>query len=154
MIARGTYTARAGSFEFGVTAKDSDFVSVEFEIRGGPAHVGERIGWRGYFTEKTTDRTLESLKHAGWDGRDVMLLQGLGSRDCQIVVDHEEYDGKTYARVQWVNAHGGGGLGPGQQMDEARKRAFAARMRRFTGGAPAGAPTAPAAAFEEDDIPF
>ena len=168
MIPAGTYTARARRFDFGVTANDKDYVAVEFEILG-PDCRGEVIGWRGYFsTEGAIRRTLESLKYAGWTGSQdtIESLPGLGSTEVELVISHEEYEGKTYPRVQWVNKLGrGGGVALGEQMDEGRKRTFAARLRGHvaalnappqTGGRPAPKPAGQASGQSQDidDIPF
>lgn len=170
MIPAGTYVARAVGHDFGVTANDKDYVAVDFELLG-PTHQGERIGWRGYFsTENAIRRTLESLQYAGWSGQQDTLetLPGLGTTQVEIVIDHEEYDGRVYPRVQWVNKPGGG-VAVGQQMDATRRRTFAARMRGHVAALaapaaapaaprrPAGPPPPPATSYGpsgEDDIPF
>lgn len=175
MIAAGTYTARAKGFDFGVTQNDKDYVAVDFEITG-PQHVGETIGWRGYFsTEGAVKRTLESLKFAGWSGQQDTLesLPGLGNCEVELVINHETYEGKTHARVQWVNNLGRGGVALGEQMDPNRKRAFAARMRGHIAAlnaapgaapspapkprapaAPAASPSTSSAQADIDDNPF
>src|SRR6478609_8650524 len=108
MIPAGSYQAVAKEFVFGRASTGSEQIVVSFEIANGD-QVGQRIAWRGYFTEKTEERTLESLEYAGWDGVSLGKLSGLGSKPCVIVVEHEEgQDGKTYAKVQWVNSLGGG----------------------------------------------
>lgn len=129
MIQPGKYRAYAKGAKFDKTkAKGTDYVAVEFEIMEGP-HKGETITWYGYFTEATQGRTVESLQHAGctFPGDDVTDLEGLGTTEVQIVVNHEEYQGKTSARVQWVNSMS---VGPQvHQMAPDQKSAFAARLR-------------------------
>lgn len=109
MIPKGSYQAVAKEFVFGRAGTGAEQIVVSFEIASGDL-AGQRIAWRGYFTEKTEERTLESLEAAGWDGNPPLAsLGGLGSKACVIVIDHEEgQDGKTYAKVQWVNTLGGG----------------------------------------------
>jgi hypothetical protein len=97
MIA-GTHKARANGFEFGVSSKENEQVVVDFNTEHGS------IRWYGYFTDGAVDRTLVSLEHAGWDGVSLKTLDGLGSKDCSIVVEEEEYNGKKRMRVQWVNS--------------------------------------------------
>lgn len=168
MIPAGTYTAKARGFAFGVTANDKDYVAIDFEI-SGPQCQGEVIGWRGYFsTEGAIRRTLESLKYAGWTGAQdtIESLPGLGSAEVELVIQHEDYEGKTYPRVQWVNKLGRGGVALGEEMDAGRKRTFAARLRGHvaalnappvTGGRPAQQRSPdpdPNNGAEADDVPF
>lgn len=127
MIPAGKYVARAQNAEFGVSGqKGTDQVVVTFEIREGE-HKGDVIDWYGFFTEKTGQRTVESLRHCGctFPGDDVFDTAGLGTKDVQIVVEHEEYKGQTKARVQWVNELGAG-LKP---METAAKASFKDRMK-------------------------
>jgi hypothetical protein len=128
MISKGSYQAVAKEFVFGRANNGTEQVVVAFEIANGDA-VGQRITWRGYFTEKTHERTLESLEHAGWDGVSLAKLGGLGSKPCVIVIDHEEgQDGKTYPKVQWVNSLGGG-LSVKEKMQTSEVAELEERMR-------------------------
>jgi hypothetical protein len=105
---QGTYTARAVEHAFGRTSGGKDQVAVRFEItQDGPAK-GRRLTWYGYFTDKTKDRTFESLEAAGWSGEALADMSGLGSCECAIVVAHEEdQEGMLRERVRWVNRIGG-----------------------------------------------
>ncbi len=180
MIPKGTYRARAESAQYGTSPnKGTDFVHVAFAIVDGE-HAGSLVPWDGYFTEKTSARTIEAQRHCGctFPGTDVTDTTGLGSADVQIVVEHETYEkngeARVTAKVQWVNSLAGG-VSPELQMDAAKKAAFKARMMgqivaSASGGqaggqavgqprpngaarpAPAAAPAVGAAA--SDDIPF
>lgn len=113
MIEKGRHKARAQGFEFGVSPnKGTKFIRVPFQTESG-----ESVNWDGYFTEKTLDRTMDSLEHMGWDGQSLSAPRGIGDQDCYIVVDHETHEGKTYAKVQWVNSLNGGGLKEEIKMD-------------------------------------
>lgn len=128
MLSKGNYQAVAKEFVFGRANTGAEQVVVAFEIANGDA-VGQRISWRGYFTEKTHERTLESLEHAGWDGVSLSKLGGLGSKPCVIVIEHEEgQDGKTYPKVQWVNSLGGG-LSVKEKMQTSEIADLEERMR-------------------------
>jgi len=128
MLAQGSYQAVAKEFVFGRAGNGTEQVVVSFEIASGES-AGQRISWRGFFTEKTCERTLESLEYAGWDGVSLARLAGLGSKPCVIVVEHEDgQDGKTYAKVQWVNSLGGG-LSVKEKMQSAEIAELEERMR-------------------------
>lgn len=155
LLPKGYYRARAIAGQLSTSKnKGTPQVELEFELLD-EQYLGRRVNWCGYFTEKTEARTLESLRHCGWQGDDLTDLAGISDNEVQLVIDHEDYDGKTYARVQWVNRLGG--VGFGAPMEDAAKRAFAARMRskaaasRVTGGGSAKpAPKKPAKPAETD----
>ncbi len=118
MIAQGRYPARAVDHEFGVTpTKGTRFIRIKFEILDGE-HRGQITHWDGWFTEKTLERTLDSMENCGWDGGSIGSPVGIGSKGCEIQVEHEENEGRTYAKVAWVNRQGGGKLKEDMRMDE------------------------------------
>lgn len=127
MINAGTYRAHATRAELGETKKGDPQVAVTFRIIDDGEAAGQELTWYGYFTEKTKARTLESLVHAGWDGDDIDTLDGLGTTEVSIVVAHEEYNGRTSARIQWVNAIGGSVLQ--KPMDSDAKKQFAKSLK-------------------------
>jgi hypothetical protein len=96
MLSPGYYRARAVEYALGKTQNGTRQVAVRFEVldeQGAPG--GERVTWYGYFTEKTAERTLESLQYCGWEGDDVTDLTGIERNEVQIVVEHEEYEGEN-----------------------------------------------------------
>lgn len=102
---------------------------VNFEILDGE-EAGRRIAWFGYFTEKTAARTVEALRYCGFTGDDLAAatVQPL-EQEVEIVVNHETYEGKTSAKVQWVNRAGGGGFKLEKPMDRNGLNRFAAQMK-------------------------
>lgn len=136
MLPAGTYpaTAIAADAQFGRTRKGHAQIALPFRIDEGE-HAGQAITWFGFFTDKTRERTMESLRYCGWRGDD---LSDLGPLDQQveIVIEHEEYDGKVRAKVQWVNRIGSGRVQLQDQMNESELRQFAAQMRSIARGIP------------------
>lgn len=92
--------------QWGTTPNDTKQIALAFRILAGPQD-GHTITWFGYFTEKTYKRTMESLRYCGWRGNKLVDLGPLDQK-VKIVVGHEEYEGKTVAKVQWVNRFGSG----------------------------------------------
>lgn len=127
MLKAGTYNAKGVRAQLGLTQNGKEQVAVELAIIDEGDCFGQRITWYGYFTERTTERTLDSLRHLGWAGDDLFNLDGVDQNEVSIVVEEEEYDGKTRLKVQWVNAKGG--LALQRPMDDAQAQAFAHRMR-------------------------
>lgn len=131
MLAKGTYHAHAVGAQIGFTSKGNEQIAVEFELTD-EEYAGQHITWIGFFTEATTERTMESLRHCGWHGDDITeaMRDGLAANEVQLVIDHEVYEGKTQVRVRWVNKPGsGGGMKLRAPMDDAQKRQFAAKMK-------------------------
>lgn len=139
----GKHVARAVEAKLGYTSTGSEQVAVAFEVTEGELR-GQTLTWFGYFSEKTVQRTLESLRNCGWQGTDISDLSTVGSRECQIVVEEEvDQEGTARDRVRWVNALGAGRVQLKSEMGDEAKRAFAARMRALAAGVKALEPTAP-----------
>jgi len=104
----GKYRAKSVEHKLGKTSKGSEQIYINFEITAGP-HTGQQIGAYLYFSEKTAERTLESLEYCGWDGNSIRELRGMGTKEVELDVGLEKGDdGREYLRVRWVNKIGGG----------------------------------------------
>jgi hypothetical protein len=122
----GLYVAKAESWELATSENGKEYIAISFEIMEGEA-IGRRVPWRGFFTEKTQTRTLEALRYCGWDGHDFLKLDGMNKNLVQLDISEEEYKGKMYPKVQWVNRLGG--MAVKNAMTDAQRAAFAARMK-------------------------
>lgn len=128
MIDEQTVRARAVEGALGTASNGTEQVGVQFVLLEGPDE-GKNITWYGFFTEKTVDRTIESLRLCGWQGDDLSDLTGIDANDVYLVIAHEENQkGETIARVQWVNGQPQG-LAMKDRMDEGTAKAFAERMK-------------------------
>src|SRR4051812_44973200 len=111
LIPAGKYPARAEHWRLAQASTGSEQVAVDFKFTDPT--LGS-ILWFGYFTDKTFERTVESLRHCGWKGSDVLELDtpqaDLNANEVVLVIEHETYEGKTRAKVAWVNARGGVGI--------------------------------------------
>lgn len=153
-IPEGTYRARVKSADFGFTSKGTEQVQVVFDVLD-PDYDGETVMWWGYFSEKTAERTMQSLRYCGWKGDDVTDLKGISDNEVEVVVEHNTYEGKTNARVAWVNRIGAG-VAVKAPMPEDKRKAFAKRMKALaikTAKEVAAAPSAPAI-DPNDDVGF
>jgi hypothetical protein len=143
MLAEGKYRARAVEWSQ-VTAHEktgNEEIRVLFEIADGDAK-GQTITWRGYFTEGTAERSIESLRFMGWASDDITDVQGLDTNEVQLVIKHELFEGKVQVKVAWVNR--ANNFYMGTPMDDGKKQAFAARMKGLvlaTKGAAGAGPT-------------
>jgi len=138
----GKYTARATDVALGMTETGKEQIAVSFEVVDGD-QAGEEITWYGYFTEKTAERTIESLRHMGWQGNDLAAIAvDQLPNEVSIVVDADEYNGVTRMKVQWVN-RAGAGLALRTRMAPDAASSFAARMKGLCMSVKADAPQVP-----------
>lgn len=118
----GTFRALADwqSVSMG-TAEDgqNEQISVRLRVSENDPHdsaVGMSILWFGNFSnQKAIEITTNALKAMGWDGTSPIgepdgkngCLTGLGGTEVEMVVRHDEYNGKVSAKVRFVNAIAG-----------------------------------------------
>ena len=81
---------------------------------------------------------MKALRAVGFQGDDLSAIfdQTLNNK-VQIVVDHDTYDGKTRAKVQWVNVPGAGGFSFAKPMKRDEMRRFGAEMKSIAKATPA-----------------
>jgi hypothetical protein len=154
-LTKATYRALATSapLKFGWSSNNNEQIAVEFEILGTNEETGEEvptgdtITWTGTFSDNTTDRVIEALIHAGWQGDDPSELNDKpGSSELpavvELVCEPDDYNGRITLKVQWVNKPGRGRFAFKKPMSEGELRAFGAQLRanvkavRAAGGAP------------------
>jgi hypothetical protein len=129
---KGTCRARAvqGNAVLGFTSGGKEQVGVLMQLLEGP-NEGSHITWYGYFTDKSVERTLESLRLLGWQGDDLFDLSTVGddeSSDVHLVIDHETDDkGQTRAKACFINRIAGVAIK--DRMNDAQAKAFAQKMR-------------------------
>lgn len=151
-IQPGTYAARATDAVLGYTSNGSEQVAVAFVLLDDKGQqTVTHITWYGFFTEKTTERTIQALRHCGWQGDDLSELSTVGSADVELVIDDEpDLQGQMRTRVRWVNALGSSAPAIKDRMGDAQRKAFAAKMRGMVvaanGGKASPRPAAPARA--------
>ena len=102
------YRGKAKEWTLSESSTGKVMIVVLFDILTEGASE-KSLTWRGFFTEATTDRTIESLRAMGFEGDDLSQLVGLDKNEVDLVVEDEEYtdsesgEVKTSAKVQWVN---------------------------------------------------
>lgn len=135
MIEPGRYRARATGAEMGFTNAGKEQIAISFDLLDKP---GQRVTWYGMFTTEITgnarvsqcDRTMESLRHCGWNTDDLSDLAGITDNEVDLTIDTEtDLQGQPRSRVKWVNAAGSGGPALKNVMPDVAKRSFAAKMK-------------------------
>jgi hypothetical protein len=130
MLNEGNYRGIPVRAALGVAGTGTEQIAVQFEL---VEPQGQRITWFGFFTENATERTVESLRHCGWRGDDLsVFVEGAPlpegfDQEVELVVEHNTYNGKTSARVAFVNS--GGGLAMKNALTQDQAGAFARRMK-------------------------
>lgn len=169
LVPAGIYKAVAVSIDtedgpawaqFGEAGTGSKQVLLHFKILEGD-WLGYQLPWFGYFTKDTTERTIKSLRLVGFRGDDLAELPAQRlDQTVSVTVEHQEYNNKTYARIAWVNAPGGGGVRLQNPMKGDKLRNFAAQMKRFAQqvgevrGESASAPVTSTPPAQNGDIPL
>lgn len=138
----GTHEGFVSGFTFNVTSKkESEYIELDCQLKD-EAFAGQVYRHRLWFTDDTWERSLATLKKAGWDGKDVASLTGLGNKAVDLVLafDVDEQGVVTNRlRVQFINEIGEvPGFGRLMRPDEVRN--FQSRLRGFAARAAQGAP--------------
>jgi len=124
---RAAVTGDGEDYQWGKTQGGKVQIVVRVKTLEGESS-GQTISWFGYFTPKTEERTMQSLRYMGWKGNDLMNLGAL-RQEFEIVVEHEEYEGRLRAKVAWINRLGGGQVKLKNPMGDDELRHFAAQMK-------------------------
>ncbi len=146
-IADGTYKAKAVDWALGETKAGKPQIAVTFQLTGEGA---PRITYYGSFSDAAYEYTVQRLRVCGWTGDDLTQLDSIGTHEVELVIKADTYEGKTRAKVQFINRPGEGG-GLKSKMTEASAREFAAVMKAkiaALGKVPAAKPEI------SSDIPF
>lgn len=153
LIAEGNYRGKPVRGALGLTSTGKEQIAVQFDF---VEPAGTRLTWYGYFTDAAMDRTIESLRHCGWRGDDLSVFDGQSlpagfDQEVELVVKHEEYQGKTSARIAFIN--GGGGLAMKEALTQDQASAFAKRMKSRIGAFDRAAGRAPAPSATQQQLP-
>ncbi len=100
----GKFKARALGGELR-EGKKAPYVSVEYQTAEGRVWKNFSLSETELKSGKTVaDYSIEGLMLSGWDGKDLGELAGLGSREVELVIEHEKDDsGEWRANVRYVN---------------------------------------------------
>lgn len=127
-----------------IKSKQKQTPGIEMEISNDQ---GEVITHTLYVTDATVANVVKQLQYTGWNAESWDDLSTIGSKPFQIVVQSEEFNGRWYPKVAWINADGSQGGGEGQsRMSPSELKSFSAQMRgklvAARGGKPSASPPA------------
>lgn len=132
-----TVNAKAVGVSFGVSSNGNYQIAIQCQVVDHEQHNGESIAWVGHFTEKTKERSIESIQHFGFAGDDLATLEDIGPEQCaellpnvvQLVCAPEEYEGEWTLKVKWVNRPGAGRFKFKDKLEGNQLKSFAAQMK-------------------------
>ncbi len=155
----GKFPARALGGELR-EGKKAPYVAVEFKTHEGSV-------WRNFSLSETllksgktvAEYSIADLIRCGWDGRDLGELRGLGTKEVELVIEHEPDDsGEMRANVRWINTPGERGNAKKADASKARQLSTAMRGRVLAAQKELGAAPAPRqaepASDADDSVPF
>ena len=158
----GRYTATVETAELGQSeAKGTPYLSLLCKTA-----EGEELTAYLYLSDAAFERTTKTLREVfGFDNNFETVVAQVTGKECSIVVEAEEFEGKTRMKVKWVNTVGGSAGKPLENAGTLLAQ-LSAKAKRIPSAAPAAARTAPVAArparpapapkaaAPEDDVPF
>lgn len=160
-----------GTFECEVTKPDwgwlqrskdkgTPYICLPLEVIGKDVDAGKTIAWNGWLSDKAFDRTIDTLIEVfGFDGDMARFHdggQGLEGMKCQIVTEFQEYNGKKYTKVKYLNKAGYVHEVSKLDADEAKKiiTQFSGRAKKRALAAKSNTQSPATPKDEDDDIPF
>ena len=94
-------------------------IEIKFEFQEPGYETFENLNWVGWLSPAAIENTMDTLVHVlGFNGDDSCDENGFltnpnafdKDKKVQIVVELEEYMGKHYPKIKWVNRPGGSGF--------------------------------------------
>jgi len=164
----GTYAGTVSEPVYGWLGESKTgtrFIRVPVTITTEGAQKGKTIDWYGYLSEKTQDRTIEALENCfgvNWNWENI----NFAGKEVEVVVEQEEYNGKTSFKAKWLNNpymdRTTGGKSPEEvEAEKAESKAKAAEIAKELAasmprraGSPVAAPTKAAVASKPASRPL
>ncbi len=146
MIDEGEYRAKAVAYQLAFTSTGKEQAAVKFELLDFPNHYLTYFGT--FASDEAFDITMRALHTAGFKGEDIGSDAWLeAAPEVMLVVYHDEYNGKTRAKIKFVNAIGSRSLNMKNALGGSESVSFAERMKgrvlKFQQDANGGQPPPP-----------
>lgn len=117
-------------------SKNTGTPFVEIQVRTThDVHTGEvhetTLTGSLWLTDKTAENTIKTLDYVfGWAGNSMQELNApvLVGTECEIVVEDEEYNGRTTRKIQFFNRPGEGGARQVKPLEESAARSVSSRF--------------------------
>jgi len=107
---------------------DKDCIKITFDLAPGHEEKYDSMPFTGWLhNDQAIEITLGALRNCGWEGDMINDLTGIDKNAVMLVIDDEEYEGKTNARIKFVNRIAG--FGAKNPLNEQQSMALAHRLR-------------------------
>ena len=166
--AEGTYFGKVSEPIYGWLGESKNgtrFIRVPVTIETEGAQRGKTIDWYGYLTDRTQERTVETLENCfgvNWNWENI----NFAGKEVEVVVEQDDYNGKVSFKAKWLNNPNfdrtNGGKSPEEvEAEKAEAKAKAAEIAKELAasmprraGSPVAAPTKPAVASKPASRPL
>lgn len=115
---------------FGEASTGTAQIIIYFRIIRGE-RAGDTLPWFGSMTPDSYERTLQSVRYAGWKGDDISRPGDL-DQEVEIEVEVSEWQGKERSKIAWVNAPGGGAFKLERPIEGQALAAFVAKVKQYS----------------------
>ena len=141
-------------------------VGIEIAFRFNEGTLTEQLNWVGWLSAAAIENTMDTLTNVlGFNGDDTTDANGQLTnphalaylQDVKIVVEMEEYEGKSRAKIKWVNRLGGSGfqaISVDTIKADLNAIGFKAAFLAAKQGGPATSQASPRTTINESDLPF
>ena len=103
----GVHAARARCWRFKLSSNDNWFLWIEFVIVSGKSEGAAVHGMLHFTKDNLVDRSYRAMRAMGWGGTDAAECNdngcGLDGNEVRVLVEHEDFNGKTYAKVTSID---------------------------------------------------
>lgn len=127
LLPQGEYRVRCIAHKWGETNKNKyEQIGIALQIIEGK-YANKRLSYYGTFaSDKAEEITISAMRALGFRGVDICDLSSMYEGEAVATVEHEEYEGKTRARVKWLN---GADVIMKKEMTPQELNRFAQRMK-------------------------
>lgn len=128
----GTYRGKVTDGGLAKAGNGNEQAALLCELGGDGPEKGLKLTYYGSFSERAIEITIKALRTAGWKGVDLTEIDRWSEvvpepPEVEFVIEPEEYEGVTRAKVKWINATGG--IGVKERLAPAEAQTFAQRMK-------------------------
>lgn len=132
----GTHRAKVIAKQWSEAKSGEEYISIRFARVDAP---DETILWSGFLGSKVDaggktqqQRTEDAMRATGWNG-DYLDLSSIGTKECEIVVQENVYQGKTEIQCRFVQPIGTAASFMPRQLDADKAKRLADRLNRQAG---------------------
>lgn len=150
MYAKGEFLAEVIGGALTVAQTGTEQAAMQFRFLEGPSE-GQTISEYLALSDAALPYSLPKLRTCGWTGDDIGDLSMCVGTKVRLVIKHEEYMGKTRARVQFINK-----VRELPKLEESKRLTIAERLKAKIAAIEAQAPATSGngAQPDEDGLPF